>query len=135
MHVHELVCLWYKPFHTRHVKMILIRNPGTTDGFDVAIASTDVNAPATELLARYDSRWTIETCNQEAKAHGAGQAHNRVKQAVQRTVPFGYLTQTITIACYQLHGHPHADLAARRRTSPWYRQNTSVSYSDTLAAH
>ncbi len=39
VHVHELNCLWYKPFHTRPVKVILIRNPGTSEGFDVAIAS------------------------------------------------------------------------------------------------
>src|SRR5450755_1826199 len=36
-HVHELTCLWYKPFHTRPVKAILIRNASTTDGFDVAL--------------------------------------------------------------------------------------------------
>lgn len=79
-HVHEFVCLWYKPFHTRPVKVVLIRNPGTTDGFDVALASTDAQIPARELLARYDSRWTIETCNQEAKAHGVGEARNRVER-------------------------------------------------------
>jgi DDE superfamily endonuclease len=134
VHVHELRCLWYKPFYTRAVKVILIRNPGTSEGFDVAIASTDVEVPADTLLSRYDSRWTIETCNQEAKAHGVGQARNRVERAVQRTVPFGFLAQTITIAWYQLHGDPDSDLAARRRTSPWYRQKTTVSYADMLAA-
>ena len=36
VHVHELICLWYKPFYTRAVKVILIRNPGTETGFDVA---------------------------------------------------------------------------------------------------
>ena len=91
VHVHELVCLWYKPFYTRPVKVILIRNPGTETGFDVALASTDAELPAGELIARYDSRWTIETCNQEAKAHGVGEARNRVKKAVERTVPFGFL--------------------------------------------
>ena len=134
VHVHELRCLWYKPFYTRAVKVLLIRNPGTTEGFDVAIASTDIEVPADTLLSRYDSRWTIETCNQEAKAHGVGQARNRVERAVQRTVPFGFLAQTITIAWYQLHGDPDTDLAARRRTSPWYRQKATVSYTDMLAA-
>jgi DDE superfamily endonuclease len=133
-HVHELICLWYTPFYTRPVKVILIRNPGTTDGFDVAIASTDVDTAAAELLSRYDSRWTIETVNQEAKAHGVGQARNRVQKAVQRTVPFGFLVQTITIAWYQLYGNPEADLAARRHHAPWYRQKATVSYADMLAA-
>ncbi len=133
-HAHELVCLWYKPFYTRAVKVILIRNPDSSDGFDVALASTDTETPAAELLARYDSRWTIETCNQEAKAHGVGEARNRVEKAVRRTVPFGFLAQTITITWYAVHGDPEADLDHRRRQSPWYRQKTTVSYADMLAA-
>jgi hypothetical protein len=133
-HVHEFVCLWYKPFYTRPVKVILIRNPGTTDGFDVALASTDADTPAAELIGRYDSRWTIATCNQEAKANGVGAARNRVERAVRRTVPFGFLTQTITITWYAVHGDPEADLDQRRRQSPWYRQKATVSYTDMLAA-
>ncbi|MGO9903669.1 MAG: transposase [Solirubrobacteraceae bacterium] len=134
VHVHELICLWYTPFYTRTVKVILIRNPDSSAAFDVAIASTDAEVPAGELLARYDSRWTIETCNQEAKSHGVGQARNRVQRAVERTVPFGLLAQTITIAWYQLHGDVDADLATRRRTAPWYRHKTTISYSDMRAA-
>jgi DDE superfamily endonuclease len=133
-HTHQFTCLWYKPFHIRPVKVILIRNPGRTDGFDVVIASTDTAAISTELIARYDSRWTIETAHQEAKTHGVGQARNRVQKAVERTVPFGFLTQTITIAWYAAHGDPAADLTARRRSSPWYRQKTTISYADMLAA-
>jgi hypothetical protein len=132
--IHDFTCLWYGPLHTRPVKVILIRNPGTSEGFDVALASTDATATAAVLIARYDSRWTIETCHQEAKAHGVGQARNRVQKAVERTVPFGFLTQTITIAWYQLHGNPEADLTARRRAAPWYRQKSTVSYTDMLAA-
>lgn len=133
-HVHELVCLWYVPFYTSPVKVILVRNPGSTEGFDVAIASTDVEVPAPELLARYDSRWSIETAHQEAKAHGVGDARNRVQKAVERTVPFGFLAQTITITWYALHGDPQADLQERRRQAPWYRQKTTISYTDMLAA-
>ncbi len=129
-----MTCLWYGPFHTRPVTVMLIRKPGRSEGFDVALASTDVDATAAELIARYDSRWTIETCHQEAKAHGVGQARNRVRHAVERTVPFGFLTQTITIAWYALHGDPQADLDQRRRSAPWYRQKTTVSYTDMLAA-
>ena len=114
--------------------MILIRNPGTTDGFDVALASTDTETTAGQLIARYDSRWTIETCHQEAKAHGVGQARNRVQQAVERTVPFGFLAQTITTTWYAVHGDPGTDLDHHRRHSPWYRQKTTISYSDMLAA-
>ncbi len=133
-HVWSTTCLWYGPFHTRPVTLMLIRKPARSEGFDVAIASTDIDASPGELIARYDSRWTIETAHQEAKANGVGQARNRVQNAVERTVPFGFLTQTITITWYALHGNPDADLHARRRTAPWYRHKTTVSYSDMLAA-
>jgi len=133
-HLWRTTCLWYGPFHTRPVTIMLIRKPDRTDGFDVAIASTDTTAAAAQLIARYDSRWTIETCHQEAKAHGVGQARNRVQKAVERTVPFGFLTQTITITWYAVYGDPKADLDARRRSAPWYRQKATISYTDKLAA-
>jgi hypothetical protein len=133
-HVWSTACLWYGPFHTRPVTIMLIRKPDRDEGFDVAIASTDTTATSSQLIARYDSRWSIETAHQEAKAHGVGQARNRVQRAVERTVPFGFLTQTITIAWYALHGDPAADLDTRRRSAPWYRQKTTISYTDMLAA-
>ena len=133
-HVWSTTCLWYGPFHTRPVTVMLIRKPGRTEGFDVALASTDITATSGQLIARYDSRWSIETAHQEAKAHGVGEARNRVRKAVERTVPFGFLTQTITITWYALHGDPAADLKARRRAAPWYRQKSTVSYADMLAA-
>ena len=133
-HVATMTCLWYGPFHTRPVTVMLIRKPDRSEGFDVAIASTDVDATTAELIARYDSRWTIETCHQEAKTHGVGEARNRVQKAVERTVPFGFLTQTITIVWYALHGDPQADIDARRRAAPWYRHKQTVSYADMLAA-
>jgi hypothetical protein len=49
-------------------------------------------------------------------------------------VPFGFSAQTITIAWYALHGNPQADLDTRRRQAPWYRQKTTISYTDMLAA-
>ena len=80
-HVCSTTCLWHGPFHTRPVQVMLIRKPDRTDGFDVAIASTDTDAATAPLIARYDSRPTIETAHQEAKAHGVGQARNRVQKA------------------------------------------------------
>lgn len=133
-HVWRTTCLWYGPFHTRPVTVMLIRKPGRGEGYDVAISSTDIDASAAQLIARYDSRWSIETAHQEAKAHGVGEARNRVQRAVERTVPFGFLTQTITITWYALHGNPAADLTARRHAAPWYRHKTTISYADMLAA-
>ena len=132
--VAELVCLWYGPFYTRPVKLLLVRSVERTHGHDIAIASTDTDASAAELIDRYASRWTIKTCFQEGKANGVGQARNRVRKAVERTVPFGFLCQTLTIIWYQLHGDADRDLRARRRLAPWYPHKQTVSYSDMLAA-
>ena len=132
--VHEFTCLWYKPFHTRPLKVTLVRNPNSTKDFDIAIASTDTTATAAQTIERYDGRWVIETVHQDAKNHGVGDARNRVQKAVEKTVPFGFLTITITICCYQLCGDPQADLKERRLKAPWYRQKRSVSYADMLAA-
>lgn len=133
-HLATITCLWYGPFHTRPVVVMLIKKPARTEGFDIALASTDIDASAAQLIARHDSRWTIETAHQQANANGVGQPRNRVKRAVERTVPFGFLTQTITIVWYALHRDPQADLHARRRAAPWYRHKQTASYTDMLAA-
>jgi hypothetical protein len=133
-HVAEIVCLLYGPFHTRPIKLLLIRGADRADGYDFAIASIDTGAAAAELIARYVSRWTIETCIQEGNANGIGQARNRVRRAVERTVRFAFLTQTITVAWYQVYGDADRDVRARRRTAPWYRHKQTVSYSDMLVA-
>lgn len=134
VHVASLTCLWYGPLHTRAIKLLLVRDPERTEGYDIAIASTDADANASELIARYQCRWTIETSFQEAKTHGVGAARNRVKEAVQRTVPFGFLCQTLTIVHYQLHGDADHDLGARRRLAPWYPHKQTISYADMLAS-
>jgi hypothetical protein len=133
-HAAELRCLWYGPFYTRPVKLVLVRAPDRAEGYDIAIASTDTDASAATLIARYQGRWSIETSFQEGKAHGVGEARNRVKRAVERTVPFGFLCQSITIVWYQLYGDPERDVCARRRIAPWYPHKQTVSYSDMLAA-
>ncbi|MCA1698944.1 MAG: transposase [Actinobacteria bacterium] len=133
-HVAELTCLWYGPFYTRPIKLLLVRSPDRADGYDIAIASTDTDASAATLIARYQGRWTIETSFQEGKAHGVGDARNRVKRAVERSVPFAFLCQTIAIVWYQLYGDADRDVRARRRTAPWYPHKQTVSYSDMLAS-
>jgi hypothetical protein len=63
-------------------------------------------AVAAVSIAHYNSHWTIKTAHQEAKAHCIEQAGNLVQKAVEHTVPSGFLTQTITITWYAVHGEP-----------------------------
>jgi hypothetical protein len=71
--------------------------------------------------------------NLEAKhVLGVGQARNRVRKAVERTVPFGLLTMSIVIIWYLEHGHHPADVTERRTESPWYTTKTEPAFEDML---
>jgi hypothetical protein len=64
---------------------------------------------------------------------GVGQARNRTRRAVERTVPFGLVCYSLAIVWYATCGHHPADLAARRARSPWYRTKQAPSIADMLA--
>jgi hypothetical protein len=126
-------CLWYGAFGTREVQVILLREPGTATGYDLALVSTDLATARASIIGRYANRWSIEVVNLEAKhVLGVGQARNRVTKAVERTVPFGLITMSIVIIWYTEHGHHPDDLTARRTRSPWYATKTEPSFQDML---
>jgi hypothetical protein len=132
---HSFACLWYGVFGGQPVRIVLVRTPKRTDGYDIALVSTDLRASAQQLIERYDERWSIELCFQDAKQlTGVGEARNRTRKAVERTVPFGFLCQTLVIAWYALHGKADADVHQRRLSAPWYQQKRSPSYQDMLVS-
>ena len=63
---------------------------------------------------------------------GVGQARNRVKNAVERTVPFGMLIQSLVVIWYALHGHHPDDALVRRLAQPWYQTKTEPSFEDMI---
>ena len=127
--------LWYSVFKARAVRVMIVREPTDTDGYRIALITTDTQASLAQITGRYADRWSIEVCFQDAKhVVGVGQARNRVRLAVERTVPFGFLCQSITIAWYALHGDPAADVRARRLRAPWYSQKRDPSMLDILAS-
>lgn len=130
-----LDCLWYSVLGACPVRVVIARDPGRRDRLEIALLSTDAGASAADILSRYVCRWAIEVAFQEAKGRfGVGEARNRVERAVRRTVPFGFLCQTITILWYSLNGCAERDVARRRKSAPWYRQKRSPSFADMLAA-
>jgi hypothetical protein len=130
-----IVGQWYPVFGAQPVQIVLARRPDSPNPFDIALVSTDLDATAAQLLERYRARWTIETCFQDAKqSTGVGEARNRTPQAVARTVPFGFLCQTLAQLWYALHGQHAHDVAARRATAPWHHNKTTASHHDVLAA-
>src|SRR5690348_559004 len=125
----EVTCLWYGCLDTRTVRVILARDAAAT----LALVTTDLATPAAVLVERYAARWSIEQAFADARnVLGAGEARNRARRAVQRTVPFALLVHTLVITWYARHGHDPAGIAARRAAEPWYTGKTEPAFEDML---
>ncbi|GAA2461596.1 hypothetical protein ACFPFX_18890 [Streptomyces mauvecolor] len=86
------------------------------------------------MITRYAWRWSIEVTFAEARdLLGTGQARNRTRHAIERTVPFGLYCYTITVVWYALHGHHPSDAAEHRAGAPSYTTKTAPSVADMAA--
>jgi DDE superfamily endonuclease len=131
----SLVCLWPTVFGAQPVRVVLVRPVGAPDGYELALVSTDLKATPAELVERYAARWNVEVLFEEAhQVAGVGQARNRVRKAVERTVPFGLACVSLMVVWYALHGQPTLDVAARRALAPWYTAKHAPSFADMHAA-
>jgi hypothetical protein len=127
-------CLWYGAFGDTPARVVLVREPDTATGYDLALFTTDRHSDTERIVERYADRWSIEPANATGKQLlGVGQARNRVQRAVERTVPFGFLTQTLVIVWYSLYGYHPDDLASRRAAEPWYPDKAEPAFEDMLA--
>ena len=107
-------------------------SPATDAGL-LALVTTDLAATAAALIERYAARWSIEQAFADARnVLGAGEARNRTRRAVERTVPFALLTCTLIITWYARHGHNPARITARRHAQPWYHAKTEPAFEDML---
>jgi DDE superfamily endonuclease len=126
-------CLWPSVFGARPVHVVLVRAPAAPDGFDLALVSTDLSATPAALVERYAARWAVEVCFRQTRQDaGVGQARNRTRPAVERTVPFGLVCYSLAIVWYTRHGHAPTDVAARRAQAPWYKTKHAPSAADVL---
>ena len=133
----ERVCLWYGSFRSRTVRVILVRDDkprtrGRDDrGYGLPLVTTDLESSAEDLVARYASRWGIEQAFADARQiMGVGEARNRTRRAVERTVPFGLICFSVVTVWYALHGHAPDDVASHRTRARWYTTKTEPSYDD-----
>ena len=128
-----LRCLWYGVFGPKEVQVVLVRDRSKT-GYDIALVTTDLDATAAQVVERYAARWSIEVAIEDAKQlGGVGQARNRLERAVERTVPFGLVVNTLAICWYATAGHDGHDVEAVRALAPWYRQKAQPSVLDMFA--
>ena len=120
-----MVRIW----RTRPVRLILSRDEDAATGYDLALVTTDPAASPAALVTRHAARWAIEQAFADARnVLGAREARNRVKLAVERTVPFAMLAHTIIIIWYATAGHHPADIDERRAAQPWYRTKTEPAF-------
>jgi hypothetical protein len=125
----DITCLWYGCLDTRTVRVIL----ASSDAGLLALVTTDLAADAAALIERYAARWSIEQAFADARnILGAGEARNRARRAVERTVPFALLVHTLVITWYARHGHSPARVTARRHAQPWYPAKTEPAFEDML---
>jgi hypothetical protein len=125
----DITCLWYGCLDTRTVRVILARDRTGV----LALVTTDLAASPAVLITRYAARWSIEQAFADARnVLGAGEARNRTRRAVERTVPFALLTCTLVITWYARHGHHRAGITARRHAQPWYHAKTEPAFEDML---
>jgi hypothetical protein len=125
----EVTCLWYGCLDTRTVRVILARDARGT----LALVTTDLDTSPAELITRYAARWGIEQAFADARnVLGAGEARNRVRRAVERTVPFALLVHTLVIIWYARHGYDRSGITARRAAEPWYNTKTEPAFEDML---
>jgi hypothetical protein len=126
-------CLWYGVFGPRPIQVVLIREH-TGQGYDLALATTDLAASPAGVTGRYASRWSVEVAVEDAKQiFGAGQARNRLPAAVHRTIPFTLACQSIAVVWYATAGHHPGDADEHRARAPWYRTKTEPSTADMIA--
>jgi hypothetical protein len=126
-------CLWYHCLGPARLRLILVRNPATTSGYDLALLTTDPTSSPTALITRYAARWSIEVCFHDARQHlGTGQPHNRTRTAVERTIPFQLAVYSLVIIWYTHTGHHPNDVATRRTTAPWYTTKTDPAFEDMI---
>jgi hypothetical protein len=127
-------CLWEPLGPDTTVRVILVKDDTKPAGYQLALITTDLTSTPARIVERYAQRWAIEVCFEEAKHQaGVGDAQNRTEKAVQRTVPFQFLTMTLTIIWYAQDGHHPDDIAEHRARAPWYLTKTNPSFADMLA--
>jgi hypothetical protein len=129
----DIACIWYGAFGNTPGRCVLVREENSVKAYDLALFTLDLPATPAGVVERYAVRWSIEPSNANGKQQmGVGQARNRLPKAVERTVPFGMLVQSLVIIWYARYGYHCDDVALRREAEPWYDTKTEPSFEDML---
>ena len=127
--------LWHGSFRGAPGQLVLMRAPGSKKLYDLVLFTLDTRLAPGAVIERYSWRWPIEPSNATGKqVTGEGDARNRTARAVERTVPFAFLVQSLMICWYAISCDPAAGLEQRRQRNPWYRAKATPAAADMHAA-
>lgn len=125
--------IWPRIWRQTRLKAVVVRDPKAPDQIDMLLISSDPALSPKRIVELYARRWSIEVAFRDAKQHGGvGEAQNRTRLAVERTVPFAFLCLSLTVLWYSLAGHEAADVERERRRRPWDRDKRCPSVQDML---
>jgi hypothetical protein len=122
--------LWYHSAGTRHLRVVLVRDPSGRRKDD-CFFSTDLTLSPRAILELFAMRWPLEVAFYNAKQFlGLEDPQNRTPRAVQRTAPLALYLHTLVILWFAKHGRFNVE--AYRRAHPWYLQKRTPSFADML---
>ena len=89
-----------------------------------------------DMIARYAPRRSIEPVFFNARRIlGVGEAHNRLRNAVERTIPLGQITYTLTTLWHSQNSHDPQQITDERSRRRWYTTKTEPSSEDMTIKH
>ncbi|MGH8996391.1 MAG: IS701 family transposase [Acidimicrobiales bacterium] len=122
--------LWYKINKTSLVRLVIVRDPDSTQPDDFFF-TTDLAATGAEVASRYAGRWSIEVTFRDTKQDLGGED----PQCWKRNGPGRAAALSLwlhgLIWCWYLDTHP---AGGTWPTRPWYPHKNTPSFLDALAA-
>jgi len=123
--------LWYVTAGSELIRQVVVRGFPGHERDDVFV-STDPALSARTIIESFAKRWSLEVTFHETKGKlGFEDPQNRAERAVERTAPLAFVSYTLTVLWYVLHGQ--RSRAANLPTLPWYTHKAGVTFSDMLA--
>ena len=120
--------LYYKAGKDRLLTFVLVRDNSGKRPLAI-FYSTLLDWTASDILAAYASRWSIEVTFENGKQLlGFEDPANRLPKAVQRTAPMALVLISLTTLWFHQTGHRHVRFPHR----PWYRKKKEPSFADML---
>lgn len=114
---------------TRLLKIVAVE-PLTGGRPRQAFYSTCANAAATQVLAWYAQRWSLEVAFHDSKMHlGFEEPQGWTRQAVERTAPLAMMLYSLIVVWFVQEGHRRHHPAPR----PWYTTKQQPAFTDMLA--